>query len=132
MMHFLTYAAIAGFALAGLSGDGNAQSTGNPPSSVRTPQLDADALKVPDSARGADADKIVGKTPKPLPPPGLPSKVDLGRYDLDFKAQRSSDVNPRTGFDSGEKSNLSNSLLGRQRDSAMPDYFGLKLSTPTD
>jgi hypothetical protein len=132
MTHFLNRTVIALFMLAGLSGYGNAQSAAGDPPSVHTPRLDADALKIPDSRRGGDADKIVGKTPKPLPPPSIPSKVDLGKYDLEFKAQRSSDVNPRTGFDSGEKSNLSNSSLGRQQESAVPNYFGLKLSTPTE
>ena len=71
-------------------------------------------------------------TPKALPPPTLPNKVDLGKYDLEFKASHSKDVNPRTGFDSGEKANLSNSAFGRKSDSAMPNYFGLKLSAPTN
>jgi hypothetical protein len=118
------------FLLAGLAGAGNAQSTGSRPSSAPTPRLDAETLKIPGSSHAADAD--LSKTQKTLPPPSLPTKLDIGKYDLEFRAQRSSDVNPRTGLDSGEKSNLSNSSLGRQRDSAVPDYFGLKLSTPTD
>lgn len=121
--------------LAGLMDAGNAQSTGGtkPLKSAPVPQLDPEALKIPDSARGIGADKFkLDKTQKPLPPADLPSKVDLGKYDLEFKASHTSDINPRTGFDSGEKSNLSNSSVGRQQGTALPDYFGLKLSTPTD
>jgi hypothetical protein len=131
----MRYACRAGFVvlvLAGWTGAGNAQSTGNQ-SSKSVPKLDAEALKIPDSVRDADANKFkADKTQKALPQPGLPSKVDLGKYDLEFKAQHSDEVNPRTGFDSGEKSNLSNSSIGRQSESPLPNYFGLKLSTPTD
>ena len=61
----------------------------------------------------------------------LPTQVDLGKYKLDFKAGRTSDVAPRTGFDSGETSNLSKINPGQKSESAAPDYFGLKLSAPT-
>ncbi|MEI8274797.1 MAG: hypothetical protein WCG00_02250 [Hyphomicrobiales bacterium] len=95
------------------------------------PNLDADALKIPDDIHRAGGDKFIAdKTQRTLPPPSLPNKVDLGKYDLEFKASHSKDVNPRTGFDSGEKSNLSNSAFGRKSDPALPNYFGLKLSAP--
>ncbi len=108
------------------------------PSKARTaaaagavPTLDAEALRIPDSIHSSGGNKfIVDKSSKTLPPPALPNKVDLGKYDLEFKASHSKDVNPRTGFDSGEKSNLSNSTFGRKSDSALPSYFGLKLSAP--
>jgi hypothetical protein len=100
------------------------------PKAKPVPKLDADALRIPDSIHDTSAQKI-DRSHKALPPPGAPNKVDLGKYDLEFRAKQSSDVNPRTGFDSGEKSNLSNSSGGR-KDPAMPNYFGLKLTTPTD
>ena len=98
---------------------------------VKTPKLDAEALRIPDSIHDTQA-KAIGKPRKTLPPPSLPNKFDLGAYDLEFRAKQSTDVNPRTGFDSGEKSNLSNSSVGRTSDPALPNYFGLKLSAPTD
>ncbi len=99
---------------------------------VPTPTLDPDVLKIPDSVRESEATKFKpSNNDKALPPPSAPNKVDLGTYDLEFKAGQTSDVNPRTGFDSGEKSNLSNSSLGTKSDSVLPDYFGLKLSRPT-
>ena len=44
----------------------------------------------------------IDKPDKALPAPSLPNKVDLGKYDLEFKAGQSGDINPRTGFDSGD------------------------------
>jgi hypothetical protein len=61
----------------------------------------------------------------------LPNKVELGKYQLQFNAGRTSDVSPHTGYDSGETSNLSKVAPGQKEESAAPDYFGLKLSTPT-
>lgn len=101
------------------------------PKAKPAPKLDADALRIPDSIHDTRA-RPIDRPQKTLPPPGAPNKVDLGTYDLEFRAKSSADVNPRTGFDSGEKSNLSNSSIGRKGDSAVPNYFGLKLSTPTD
>ncbi|MDI1342821.1 MAG: hypothetical protein PSV22_01800, partial [Pseudolabrys sp.] len=98
---------------------------------AKTPKLDAEALKIPDSIHDTQV-KPLDKPRKTAPPQNAPNKVDLGKYDLEFRAKQSSDVNPRTGFDSGEKGNLSNSTLGRKSDSAVPNYFGLKLSAPTD
>ncbi len=94
------------------------------------PKLDAAALRIPDSIHDTPA-KAIDKPRKALPA-NAPNKVDLGQYDLEFRARHSTDVNPRTGYDSGEKTNLSNTSLSRKNDSALPNYFGLKLSTPTD
>jgi len=111
-----------------------AQQQATPPAKaapVKTPKLDAEALKIPDSIHDTQA-KPIDKPRKTLPPPSLPNKFDLGAYDLEFKASHARDVNPRTGFDSGEKANLSNSTAGRKTDPALPNYFGLKLSAPTE
>ena len=99
--------------------------------SIGLAMLDAEALKIPDSIHDTQA-KPIDKPRKTLPPPSLPNKFDLGAYDLEFKASHARDVNPRTGFDSGEKANLSNSTAGRKTDPALPNYFGLKLSAPTE
>jgi hypothetical protein len=118
-------------ALIGVS-TGYAQEPSPQQAKVKTvPKLDAEALRIPDSIHSTQAKKIE-KSDKPLATPSLPNKVDLGKYDLEFRAKHSSEVNPRTGFDSGEKSVLSNSAVGRKSDSALPNYFGLKLSTPTN
>ena len=126
------FAALVIAAGAGLIDAGNAQQPAPPNAKTAPlPNLDADALKIPDDIHRAGGDKFIAdKTQRTLPPPSLPNKVDLGKYDLEFKASHSKDVNPRTGFDSGEKSNLSNSAFGRKSDPALPNYFGLKLSAP--
>lgn len=95
---------------------------------AKTPKLDAEALKIPDSIHDTQA-KTLAK-PHETPPPSPPNKLDLGGYDLEFKASHTKDVNPRTHLDSGEKANLSNSTPGRKSEPALPDYFGLKLSAP--
>lgn len=128
------FAALMIVAGAGILDAGHAQQPA-PPNAEATPalKLDADALKIPDDIhRTGDNKFIADKTRKMLPPPSLPNKVDLGKYDLEFKASHSKEVNPRTSFDSGEKSNLSNSAFGRKSDPALPNYFGLKLSAPTN
>lgn len=98
-------------------------------SPAKTPTLDAEALRIPDSIHDTRA-KPIDKSPKPASAAKLPNKFDLGAYDLEFKASHAKDVNPRTGFDSGEKANLSNTTPGRKSDPALPNYFGLKLSAP--
>jgi hypothetical protein len=99
---------------------------------VEVPSYDVESLKTPKTTipNGADQSKL--KTPDPAASATkLPTQVDLGKYKLDFKAGRTSDVAPRTGFDSGETSNLSKINPGQKSESAAPDYFGLKLSAPT-
>jgi len=112
----------------------SAQQPAAPPakvSPVKTPKLDAEALRIPDSIHDTRA-KPVDRSRKAPPAATLPNKFDLGTYDLEFKASHAKEVNPRTGFDSGEKANLSNTTPGRRTDPALPNYFGLKLSAPTN
>ena len=118
-----------------LLGAASAQQPAAPPakvSSAKTPKLDAEALRIPDSIHDTRAKPIDRSRKTTLPPPNLPNKFDLGTYDLEFKASHSKEVNPRTGYDSGEKANLSNTTPGRRTDPALPNYFGLKLSAPTN
>jgi hypothetical protein len=125
---------VALLVLSATAGLGYAQQAEAPPAKTapaKTPKLDAETLKIPDSVHDTQA-KAIDKPRKTLPPQSAPNKVDLGAYDLEFRAKHSSDVNPRSGFDSGEKANLSNSTPGRKTDSALPNYFGLKLSAPTE
>jgi hypothetical protein len=95
-----------------------------------TPAIDADALKLPKSTAPAAAVQLPNDSNKEAPAKLKTPSIDLGNYDLKLDAGKTSDVNPRTGFDSGETSNLSKINRGKQ-DSVAPDYFGLKLSVPT-
>ncbi len=133
-----TLAVILALAAAWPDGHAVAQTQSNPSQSkfapVEVPDYDVDSLKtqktpkatIPDSAGQAKVkapDQAASGTK-------LPTQVDLGKYKLDFKAGHTSDVAPRTGFDSGETSNLSK-ITGQKSQTATPDYFGLKLSAPT-
>jgi hypothetical protein len=111
------------------------QTAPGPPSQfqpVTPPTLDADALKAPKPALKSEtaAPKLAPRTSDTPPKLTAPS-IGLGKYDLQFEAGKTSDVNPRTGFDSGETSNLSKVTPGRPEGVA-PDYFGLKLKVPTN
>jgi hypothetical protein len=109
-----------------------AQTGQSPFAPVETPAYSPEPAKSPKAAApdGADAAKL--KTPdQPASGAKLPNQVELGKYKLQFNAGHTSDVVPRTGLDSGETSNLSKVAPGRKEESAAPDYFGLKLSTPT-
>jgi len=98
---------------------------------LKTPSLDSDALKPPPGAADASlARPKLEESGKEPPPLKLPTQVDLGKFDLQFKAGQTSDVTSRTGFDSGETSNLSKIRPGKS-ESVTPNYFGLKLTAPT-
>lgn len=86
------------------------------PKALTLPKSDA-----PKTAPPADVDKDAAAKLK------MPS-IDLGKGDLQFDAGKTSDVNPRTGFDSGEMSKVTPG----KTDNPTPDYFGLKLKVPTD
>ena len=109
-----------------------AQQSDTPFKPVETPKLDPEVFRTPQAGapdKAAASGNALGKDAQPAP-----GGVAIGRYDkfeLNFDAARTKDVNPRTGFDSGETSNLSKSLDRRKTGPAMPDYFGLKLTAPT-
>ena len=94
------------------------------------PAIDADALKLPKPAAPAEAVHTPHDSNKETAPKFTAPSIDLGKYDLQLDAGKTSDINPRTGFDSGETSNLSKVTPGKT-DKVTPDYFGLKLSVPT-
>ena len=100
---------------------------------VKAPTLTPDMLKTPDvpDARRYRAQASHAITASALPAPKLPTDVDLGKYDLEFKAGQTSDVNPRTGFDSGETVEHAKDPAGQTGIGVTPNYFGLKLSAPT-
>lgn len=97
---------------------------------VKAPTLTPDMLKIPDVPDASGPAPKLDATGKPLPAPKLPTDVNLGKYDLQFKAGQTSDVNPRSGYDSGELSNMEK-IRPDKSESAAPNYFGLKLSAPT-
>ena len=109
-----------------------AQQTNQPPPAqfepLVPPTIDPDALKAPAPAEEIARPKAE-QTEDTQPKLKAPS-VKLGDYDLQFKAGQTSDVNPRTGFDSGETSNISKIRPGKS-ESVAPNYFGLKLTAPT-
>jgi hypothetical protein len=107
-----------------------AQQPASPFAPVETPTINPEALKPP--APKADVDRSqFDKASKDQPALKVPNRVDLGTYELKFNAGRTSDVNPRTGLDSGETSNLQQVRPGQKPESVTPNYFGLKLSAPT-
>jgi hypothetical protein len=131
-----TLAVIVALAATWLGDDALAQTAPSSPQSkfapVEVPNYDVESLKTPKTTIPDSAGQSKLKTPDPAASATkLPTQVDLGKYKLDFKAGRTSDVAPRTGLDSGETSNLSKINPGGKSESATPDYFGLKLSAPT-
>lgn len=118
------------FALLGLSAAGPLCAEQSPQSRPKAPVLDADALTMPKAGSAADHAHSSGDRETEAAPKLKAPSFDLGKYDLQFNAGKTSEVNPRTGFDSGEASNLSKINRGKS-EGAAPDYFGLKLKVPT-
>ena len=77
------------------------------------PAIDADALKLPKPAAPPKPPHTPHDSNKEAAPKFTAPSVNLGKYDLQFEAGKTSDVNPRTGFDSGETSNLSKATPGK-------------------
>lgn len=98
---------------------------------VAAPRLAPDVFNTPSTPPNTDvATPKLDSDPPAIPAPKLPTGVNLGNFDLDFSVGRTKDIIPRTGYDSGELSNIEK-IQPSKESSAMPDYFGLKLSTPT-
>ena len=97
---------------------------------ITQPDFDTNYLKSPPAAH------------KPLPNTAeagseatglkIPKGLGLGKYQLDFDAKHSTEA-AKSGvtMDSGEAANLSKVVPGQKQVKALPNYFGLKLSTPT-
>jgi hypothetical protein len=100
---------------------------------VETPAIDPAFLKTPQAAPASDGNKFkIERTDQAVPAVKIPKSIDLGTSHLELDARRAKDVGA-SGItpDSGETSNLSKIAPGQKQDSALPNYFGLKLSTPT-
>jgi len=104
-------------------------------------QFNYDAFKVPYSTPTYDVAPPPGKFSDRKPdfrktdPDGagsqiaLPNKMDLGKYQLELNVKRN-DANSRPQIDSGETANI-NSTMPQQKQSPVPNYFGLTLTAPT-
>jgi hypothetical protein len=100
---------------------------------VATPLIDPDLLKPPQAPPRVDADKFnADRSAKGVSAWSSPRGIDLGTYQLQFDANHTSAVRaPRIDMDSGESANLSKIAPGKRQESALPNYFGFKLSAPT-
>lgn len=100
-------------------------------STAAPPPLNPDVLNIPSAPPNADlATPKLNNAPQEIPAPKLPTGVNLGQFDLDVRVGHTNDIIPRTGYDSGELSNLEK-IQPSKEPSLMPDYFGFKLSAPT-
>jgi hypothetical protein len=98
---------------------------------VETPKLDPEVFAPYPEQRGPNPQDLVAGQRKLTQPPG----VEIGRYDkyqLNFDAGRTSDVVPRPGFEDGDPANPARVLRREKPERVMPNYFGLKLSAPTN
>ena len=92
---------------------------------IEAPKLDLELLKAPQPAPNSDIDrKHFDQSGKEQPGVKLPNRIDLGNYDLQFKAGAGG-PDTRKNLDSGETSNLPS------QKQTPPGYFGLKLTAPT-
>lgn len=108
------------------------QSDPTPFKPVETPKLDPEVFAPQPERRGANQQDLVTSGDRK---PQTPSGVEIGRYDkyqLNFDAARTSDVNRQPGVDSSDGSNLSKTLRPNNSQKVVPDYFGLKLTAPTN
>lgn len=103
------------------------------PAPAAPPLLDPNLFKLPPSAPNYELDKLdFGKFRKDPPNLALPNRIDLGSYSLHFDTGRKGiDSALRAGVDNGEMSNLNLVLPVPKQSPILPNYFGLKLTAPT-
>jgi hypothetical protein len=103
------------------------------PAPAAAPLLDPKLFNFPPAAPNHDLGKLdLGKFRNETPDLALPNRIDLGSYMLHLDTGRKGVGSvPRAGLDSGETSNLNLILPAQRQSPLMPDYFGLKLTTPT-
>ena len=128
--------AITGILAVGWLASAQAQTT--PQSAAKPAPWDLAPITQPDF----DTNYLKAPAHKPLPNNAaagneaaaikIPKGLGLGKYQLDFDAKHSTEA-AKSGvtMDSGETANLSKVLPGQKQVKALPNYFGLKLSTPT-
>lgn len=97
---------------------------------IESPNVDPDTFTKPQAAPPAGADKLNPGTNAPAL--AIPKSVDLGKSRLDFDVSHTSTITaPGVAIDSGETANLSKTLPGQKQETTLPNYFGLRISTPT-
>jgi hypothetical protein len=103
------------------------------PAPAAAPLLDPKLFKFPPAAPNNELGKLdLDKFRKDPPDFALPNRIDFGSYMLHLDTGRKGvDSAPRASIDSGETSNLNLILPAQKQSPLMPDYFGLKLTTPT-
>jgi hypothetical protein len=127
--------AIAGLMAIGCWSVASAQqpaATSSPFAPVPTPEFDLGSPKTPktqpDHASKFKVDRDSKETPAAAPPKG----IDLGKSHVEFQAKHSSDVNKEgLPVENGITGNLSTVIPGQRQETVMPNFFGLRLSTPT-
>ena len=93
---------------------------------IEAPTLNPEMLKMPQPDPNAGGDRTnFDRSSKEQPGVKLPNRIDLGNYDLQFKAGAGG-PDTHKSLDSGETSNLPS------QKQTPPGYFGLKLTAPTD
>jgi hypothetical protein len=98
------------------------------PAPAILPLLDPKLFNFPPAASNHDLGKGRNETPNLA----LPHRIDLGSYMLHLDTgSKGVGSASRAGIDSGETSNLNLILPAQRQSPLMPDYFGLKLTTPT-
>ena len=122
--------AMAGLLAAGLWTAAQAQQ-GAPYAPVATPALDPDLLKMPQAAPQAEPKSFNTQSDKYAPALGAPQGIQVGKSKLDFDIKNSDPKNRGVVPDSGSSSNLAKAMPGKKQDPTLPDYFGLKITTPT-
>ena len=127
MRWILTVTLALGWPAAGL-----AQQSGSPSpyAPVPTPTIDP-YLSIPQQTAPQETSKFKVDNDAKAPGWTLPNRIDLGKSQLQFDAKHTSEVNTLgMATDSGETSNLSKAMPLQKQESTLPNYFGLKFSTP--
>jgi hypothetical protein len=132
MQRYTQYALLAVLVLAGpwamSAADAQQTPQKSPFAPVEPPSYDPDLLKppmLPPSSTKIDHDQSGKAKTK------IPNRIGVGPGELQFNADRTGNiVAPHVGMDSGEASYLS-ATRPTQKQTPLPDYFGLKLSVPT-
>ena len=103
------------------------------PAPAAPPLLDPNLFRLPHSAPDYDLDKLdLSRFRKDTPDFALPNRIDLGSSILHFDTGRKGiDSALRAGVDNGEMSNLNSVLPVPKQSPILPNYFGLKLTAPT-
>ena len=113
----------------------SAQQPAAPPSPfapVPTPEFNLDLSKAPKTqAYGPGKFKVDGES-KAAPAMAPAKDADSGKSQLQFLAKHSNDVNKADlPVENGITGNLSTIIPGQRQETLAPNFFGFRLSTPT-